>query len=138
MKNAVNALVLLIFMILAWASSLILPISPLSMELKINADSTAFVFKNLEDLNINSGFITLRSRLDPTRVDTFPVTDFLREDVTIKAKETLIIPFSTLISSNRWGGKDTLSKRFQFDRVTYSAPIKKDNKDFDGLFEFKF
>ena len=48
------------------------------------------------------------------------------------------IRYDVLFEVKLQGKTDTLSKRFKFDRFTYSSQVKKDNKDFNGLFEFTF
>jgi hypothetical protein len=92
LKNALNALGLLAFMLLAWATSKDRPITPINMEVKINADSTAFILKNEESIDFVNGRITLRNdsagvnifygldsfNIKPNAVDTLLFKRFLK------------------------------------------------------------
>lgn len=134
-KNALNALGLLAFMGLAWATSKERAMEPIKMDLTINADSTAFLLKNLEEKVFTNGNIVVARLTDTTRRDTVFALTFIKNSVTINAKESIIIPFDNLVGTNRANKLDTFSKRFKPQRFTYSVLLP---KQVDGLFSFNF
>ena len=137
-KNALNALVLLAFIGLAWATKFDIPVEPINMEIKINADSTAFLLKNLESKDFKNGFASVSTKRDSTQLSTsFSVMFSVRDSVDIKSQETITLPFNKFLNSN--GTIDTLSKHIRFDHFTYFVNLKNEkNKSIAGTFEFKF
>lgn len=134
-KNALNALGLLVFMVLAWATQKARPIQVLKMEVAINADSTAFLLKNLEDIPFENGTVNVARTIDKTGADTLFALTFIQNSLAIEAKGTLIVPFGKLIGTNRASKQDTFSKRFRPESFRYFVPLP---KDVDGLFTFDF
>jgi hypothetical protein len=131
-KNALNALGLLVFMGLAWATSKDTPIEPIKMEVKINADSTAFLLKNLEDFDCTNGGISLL-------VDSVGVNIFFGVDsITVKTKAIDTLPFNKFIRTNNLTTRDTFSKRRKVKLFTYTISPHPTVKKASGEFSFGF
>ena len=126
-------------MFLAWATKRELPVEPINMELKINADSTAFVLKNLEDIDFDNGNAIVFRQIGTLAADSTIAFNFFKDSLNIKAKETIGLPFNTFFGKNGVGKRDTLSKKIKIVKFQYNVSFKKDNKNFvEGLFEFVF
>ena len=138
-KNALNALVLFGFMVLAWATSRNLPVESIKMEVKINADSTAFILKNLEDIDFDNGNANVFRQIGTLAADSTIAFNFFKDSLNIKAKETIDLPFNIFLGKNNLGQLDTLSKKIKIVKFNYGVFFKKDNKKpVDGLFNFVF
>ncbi len=101
----------------------------------INADSTAFLLKNLEEIPFENGDVNIARAIDNTRTDTVFALTFVQDSLTIGAKSTLTIPFNKPIGTNRANKLDTFSNRFKPQRFAYFVPLPKKT---DGLFSFNF
>ena len=137
-KNALNALILLGFMVLAWATQREGYQVPIDMNLKINDDSTAFVLTNFEDAELHHTSIFLTRKRDSTHNDSLKASFFVLKNTDMPPKSTLILPFSRFASKNQMGKIDTFSKFFQPERFVYNGYLNKDGKKATGLFEFTF
>ena len=133
-KNVLNLLVLLGFMVLAWATSREeLPLEAINMEVAYNADSTGFLLKNLDTVDYNIG----RARVDRknfNNTDSTTAFAFLLNNISIKANETLTLPLGIFIGSSRIGA-DTLSKNVKLERFLYFANLP---SGVSGLFDHTF
>jgi hypothetical protein len=132
-KNALNALGLLGFMVLAWATKRDINLEPIKMEVKINADSTAFLLKNLENIDFSNGNAQVFVFRDTAQA-TFGRT-FFADSVSIKSNATISIPFSEFKSSNGIGAIEIFSKNVKPNRFIFNGALR---KDASGLFEFDF
>lgn len=134
-KNALNALALLGFMVLAWATKRDFPIEALKMEVAFNADSTGFLLTNLDSVDFNLGTARVDRKLIGS-VDTTTAPVFFLTNVSIKAKETLTLPIDRFTGFRQTsGGTDTLSKNMTLQRFTYSVIL---SKGADGFFDHDF
>ena len=122
-KNALNALVLLIFMALAWATSRRYSFEgPLKMSVTINADSTAFVLKNLENRDFKDGIIDIYRYEESTAIDSITPRVFSTNQISIKAQEEKVIPFQSFKSYGLHGNiAQTFSKNIKIRRFIYSV-----------------
>jgi hypothetical protein len=137
-KNALNALGLLGFMALAWATKFEPVEEPIKMSLTFNTDSTAFVLNNLENTDFNNGFVTINRKIDSTRLDNNAVF-FFQDSVSIKALATINLPFGKIKGTAQTGVVDTFSKRFSPARFNYSVFLRgKGRNQVNGNFEFNF
>ena len=126
------------FTLLLWqdATKRDTPVEPINMELKINADSTAFILKNLEDIDFTNGNASVR------RV-ALPISDkavqFSHDStVNIKAKETLVLPFNRFKGTDQIGRQEILSKNVKLESFVYELVFTKNSATVGGLFQFKF
>ena len=139
LKNALNALVLLGFMVLAWATSIDTIEEPIDMKVKINADSTAFLLTNLTDLDFKNGDVNFRRIPDSASVNTLSEFHFFKDSVSVKAKSTVTISFNQFDAFGIIRTVDNSSNGFKLSRFSYSVFLSKQKrKDVIGFFEFKF
>ena len=134
-KNVLNLLVLLGFMVLAWATKRELPIEAINMKVAYNADSTGFLFENLDsvDYNIGTAFV---QRKTLNNLDTATASSFFLRNVSIKGNETLTLPLDKFIGFRSvTGAADTLSKNVKLERFTYSVGLP---KGVNGFFDHTF
>jgi hypothetical protein len=129
-KNALNALVLLGFMALAWATSKDPIVEPINMEIKINADSTAFFLKNLDNIDYVKGRVTIQ-------VDSAQngISFSLDSNLNVKAKSIDTLLFSRF---KHGIGGTSFSKRRKLKTFIYSVFPHPAKKDAEGVFEFNF
>jgi hypothetical protein len=139
-KNALNALILLVFMALAWATS-----PPptfretIKMSVAINADSTAFVLRNLENRDFKNGNIDIYRHEERIDTDSMSALVFSTNQISVKAQEEMTIPFTEFKGYGLHGNIDTFSKNVKIQRFTYSIYLgKKKGKYIKGYFDFMF
>jgi hypothetical protein len=140
-KNALNALGLLIFMALAWATTP--PPSfreTIKMSVKINADSTAFVLKNLENRDFKNGHIDVYRHGERTETDSITALIFTNiNQISIGAQQEMIIPFNEFKGYSLRGDIDTFSKNIKIQRFIYSVYLgKRKGKRIKGYFDCIF
>jgi hypothetical protein len=125
LKNALNSLALLVFMALAWATSKKIPLEPIKMEVKINTDSTAFILKNLENIDFQNGKIRLKS--DSAGQFVIHILD----NFNIKANAVDTLSFNRFLHELN---KNPFSKKNKLKSFSYLA----DRGKSDGFFSFDF
>ncbi len=128
-KNALNALVLLAFMALAWATSKAFPVEVIKMEVKRNADSTAFILKNLESIDFINATVDVRT--DSARQSVF----FRLDSFNIKPNATDTLLFNRFLHVNT---QKPFSKKENLKEFRFSVFFNKNNGSSEGLFSFNF
>lgn len=129
LKNALNALGLLVFMALAWATSKADITEPINMEVKVNSDSTAFLLKNLDDIDYSNG--SVRVWADTSRVGIA----FDLDSVNIKAKAIDTLAFSSLTNSTTGLA---FSKKNKLKEIYFYVSPHPAKKRATGVFNFNF